>query len=63
MMIKTNQVQERPQSQELLIREKPMDMGINQEMGGDIHYRSTVKEPSKPEKKKKRNRQEGEEEE
>ena len=45
------------------MREKPMDMGINQEMGGDIHYRSTVKEPSKPEKKKKRDRQEGEEEE
>ena len=31
-------------------------------MGGDIHYRSTVKEPSKVDKKKRRNREEGEEE-
>ena len=37
-------------------------MGLNQEMGADIHYRSTVKEPSRPEKKKRRNRDEGEEE-
>ena len=62
-MIQTNQVQDRPQSQELLIREKPMAMGINQEMGADVHYRSTVKEPSKIEKKKRKNREDEEQEE
>ena len=60
-MIQTNQVQDRPQSQELLIREKPMAMGINQEMGADVHYRSTAKNASKIEKKKRKNREEGEE--